>query len=195
MPPPGHGHPPLGARNSGPWQDGFGSVASRGSRSHVSPGRSHASHVSHVSPARDAGARSHSRGSKPALVIPRAKVTPSRGHTNNGYNSDTDDRFSQETQVRKTRILGTIGNSLSFRRTEQCLRLSPRAAGTGGGQFPRSPPRCWEGGAGGRAVWIPCSRDSRVTAGTPGGETATPPSTGACPGGTLTPWTGRQLCR
>ena len=107
MPPPGHGHPPLGARNSGPWQEGFGSVASRGSRSHVSPGRSHASHVS---PGRDAGARSHSRGSKPALVIPRAKVTPSRGHTNNGYNSDTDDRFSQETQVRKTRILGTIGN-------------------------------------------------------------------------------------
>ena len=67
----------------------------------MSPGRSH---VSHVSPARDAGSRSHSRGSKPALVIPRAKVTPSRGHTNNGYNSDTDDRFSQETQVRKKRI-------------------------------------------------------------------------------------------
>ena len=64
----------------------------------MSPGRSH---VSHVSPAREAGARSHSRASKPALVIPRAKVTPSRGYTNNGYHSDTDDRFSQETQVRK----------------------------------------------------------------------------------------------
>ena len=71
----------------------------------MSPGRSH---VSHVSPAREAGARSHSRGSKPALVIPRAKVTPSRGYTNTGYHSDTDDRFSQETQVRKTWILGTM---------------------------------------------------------------------------------------
>jgi len=102
-PPPGHGHPPLGARNSGPWQEGFGSVASRGSRSHVSPGRSH---VSHVSPAREAGARSHSRASKPALVIPRAKVTPSRGYTNNGYHSDTDDRFSQETQ--KNRAMSEV---------------------------------------------------------------------------------------
>ena len=80
-------------------------MASRGSRSHVSPGRSH---VSHVSPAREAGARSHSRASKPALVIPRAKVTPSRGYTNNGYHSDTDDRFSQETQVRKIWNLGKM---------------------------------------------------------------------------------------
>lgn len=80
----GHpGHPPLGARNSGgPWQDGFSSVTSRGSNSHVSPSRG-----SHVSTG------SHSRASKPALVIPRAKVTPSRGYTNNGYHSD-DDRFS-----------------------------------------------------------------------------------------------------
>ena len=94
-PPPGHGHPPLGARNSGPWQEGFGSVASRSTRHerHVSPSRSHASHVS---PARG----SQSRGSKPSLVIPRAKVTPSRGYTNTGYHSDTDnDRFSHETQV------------------------------------------------------------------------------------------------
>ena len=90
-PGPGHGHPghpPLGARNSGPWQDGFGSVASRST--HVSPARG-----SHVS---GAGSRSHSRGSKPALVIPRAKVTPSRGqgYSNNGYHSDTDDRFSSQ---------------------------------------------------------------------------------------------------
>ena len=86
-----HGHPPLGARNSGPWQDGFSSVTSRGStQHHVSPSRG-----SHVS----TGSRSHSRGSKPALVIPRAKVTPSRGYTNNGYHSD-DDRFSSPMEVR-----------------------------------------------------------------------------------------------
>ena len=36
---------------------------------------------------------SHSRASKAALVIPRAKVTPSRGYNNSGYHSD-EDRFS-----------------------------------------------------------------------------------------------------
>ena len=39
-------------------------------------------------------------------------------------------------------------------------------------------------------MWTPCLRGSRATAGTPGAGTATLPSTGACPGGTLTPWTG-----
>jgi len=92
--PPHHGHPPLQPRNSGPWQDGFGSVTSRSS--HVSPSRG-----SHVS----VGSRSHSRGSKPALVIPRAKVTPSRGYSNNGYHSD-DDRFSSP--VEKNRAMSEV---------------------------------------------------------------------------------------
>ena len=81
-PPPHPAHPHLQARNSGPWQDGFGSVRSGGSHT-VSPSR--------------AGSRpaSHSRASKAAaLVIPRAKVTPSRGYNSNtGYHSD-EDRFS-----------------------------------------------------------------------------------------------------
>ena len=56
VPPPSHhGHPPLGARNSGPWQDGFGSGSVTSRSTHVSPSR-----VSHVS---GAGSRSHSRGS------------------------------------------------------------------------------------------------------------------------------------
>ena len=75
---PGPPHPALQARNSGPWQDGFGSVTSRGSHGHT------------VSPSR-ASSRpaSHSRASKAgALVIPRAKVTPSRGYISE------EDRFS-----------------------------------------------------------------------------------------------------
>ena len=86
--PPPHPHPGLQARNSGPWQDGFGSVRSGGSHA-VSPSRG------------SSRPASHSRASKAAaLVIPRAKVTPSRGFSSNnnsggggGYHSD-DDRFS-----------------------------------------------------------------------------------------------------
>ena len=65
--PPPHPHPALQARNSGPWQDGFGSVRSGGSQT-VSPSRA------------SSRPASHSRASQAAaLVIPRAKVTPSRG--------------------------------------------------------------------------------------------------------------------
>ena len=79
VPPPQSHHPSLQARSSGPWQDGFSSVTSRGS--HVSPSRA------------SSRPASHSRASKAALVIPRAKVTPSRGYNNTGYHSD-EDRFS-----------------------------------------------------------------------------------------------------
>ena len=82
--PPPQPHPALQARNSGPWQDGFGSVRSGGSQT-VSPSRA------------SSRPASHSRASKAAaLVIPRAKVTPSRGFSSSntaGYHSE-DERFS-----------------------------------------------------------------------------------------------------
>ena len=48
---------------------------------------------------------SHSRASKAALVIPRAKVTPSRGYNNSGYHSD-EDRFSG--QQEKNRAVSEV---------------------------------------------------------------------------------------
>jgi hypothetical protein len=71
------------------WQDSFGSVTSRGSQA--------------ASRASSAAGR---QGGKPNLVIPRAKVTPSRsnnGYNNNGYNSD-DDRLSSEQPERNRAI-------------------------------------------------------------------------------------------
>ena len=131
---------------------------------------------------------SHSRASKPALVIPRAKVTPSRGYTNNGYHSD-DDRFSSPVEVRIVKYLIDVMNVV-FRTTEPCLRWSPRVADTGGGQSPPSPPVCWEAGRGGRAVWTHCWRASSQMEETAPGDSLTPPSTGQCPEETWTQWTG-----
>ena len=63
-----------------PWQDNFGSVASRGS----------------VAQSVASSRAPSNRPQKPSLVIPRAKVTPSRGYS--GYHSD-DDRLSSPVEV------------------------------------------------------------------------------------------------
>ena len=54
---------------------------------------------------------------KPSLVIPRAKVTPSRsnqGYSNNGYNSD-DDRLSSE-QPERNRAISEVASMASRHR-------------------------------------------------------------------------------
>ena len=81
------------------WQDSFGSVTSRGSQA--------ASGVSSVV----------GRQQKPNLVIPRAKVTPSRsnnGFSNNGYNSD-EDRLSSE-QPERNRAISEVASLASRHR-------------------------------------------------------------------------------
>ena len=91
--PPAQPHPSLQARSAGPWQEGFSSLSSRREGSHVSPSRA------------SSRPASHSRASKAALVIPRAKVTPSRGYNNSGYHSD-EDRFSS--QPEKNRAVSEV---------------------------------------------------------------------------------------
>jgi hypothetical protein len=86
-------------RAQGTWQDSFGSVTSRGSQA--------ASGISSVV----------GRKSKPNLVIPRAKVTPSRsnnGYNNNGYHSD-DDRLSSE-QPERNRAISEVASLASRHR-------------------------------------------------------------------------------
>jgi len=94
-------HPNLQKRSSNqgsigrPWQDSFGSVTSRGSVAQ--------SAVSSRAPS----ARPH----KPTLVIPRAKVTPSRGYS--GYHSD-DDRLSSP--VERNRAVSEVASLASRHR-------------------------------------------------------------------------------
>jgi len=94
-------HPNLQNRSSNqgsigrPWQDSFGSVTSRGS---AAP-----SAVSSRAPS--------SRPQKPTLVIPRAKVTPSRGYS--GYHSD-DDRLSSP--VERNRAMSEVASLASRHR-------------------------------------------------------------------------------